>query len=76
MKPNTHIDEKITLMLHKLGVSTFSAENDKIVYELVDYLKDGILALEQTQSSRHDWSILVEDIKKFFCVPPEITLTM
>lgn len=62
----THIDTKITLMLHKLGVSTFSKENDKAVYELVDYLKDGILTLEQTQSSRHDWSIPVEQIKKFF----------
>lgn len=66
MHEPTHIDEKITLMLHKLGVSTFSKENDKSVYELVNYIKDGVLALEQTQSSRHDWSISVEGIKKFF----------
>ena len=66
MKPNTHIDTKITQMLNELGVSTFSKENDKAAYKLVDYIKNGILALEQTQSSRHDWSILVEDIKRFF----------
>ena len=66
MKNNTHIDVKITLLLHKLNVSTFSKENEDAVYELVNYLKDGILALEQTQSSRHDWSISTEDIKNFF----------
>lgn len=66
MKEDTHIDIQITKMLHKLKVSTFSKENDDAVYELVNYIRDGILSLEQTQSSRHNWSILVEDIKKFF----------
>ena len=66
MKKNTHIDIQITQILHDLGVSTFSKENNKAVYKLIDHIKNGILALEQTRSSRHDWSILVEDIKKFF----------
>lgn len=66
MKEDTHIDVQITKMLYKLGVSTFNKENDIAVYELVNYIKNGILSLEQTQSSRHDWSILVEDIKSFF----------
>ena len=66
MKESTHIDEQINLMLHKLGVSTFDTKNEKAVYELINYIQNGILALEQTQSSRHDWSIAVEEIKNFF----------
>lgn len=66
MKEDTHIDVQITKMLNKLGVSTLSKENDIAVYELVDYIKNGILSLEQTQSSRHDWSISVESINNFF----------
>lgn len=66
MKENTHIDQEITQMLFDLGLQTHSTKNCEIANKLVDYIKQGILSLEQTQSSRHDWSISVEGINHFF----------
>lgn len=66
MKPNTHLDDKINLAINKLGLPVFDLKTNKVFYELIGSIEKEILELEQTQSSRHDWSILVDDIKKYF----------
>lgn len=64
MKEQTIFDAEITQILHNYNLPTFDSNQASAMRGIATFVFEKVLELEQTQSSRHDWSISVESIKK------------